>query len=96
MSLVKVKTKGQITLPMALRREVGLNIGDLLDAKIQQGKITLTPQTLIDRHIAESKEQIGRGEFYGPFATAQEMVESLHRNGKKTKNNNTRKRAVRK
>jgi AbrB family looped-hinge helix DNA binding protein len=86
MSLVKVKTKGQVTIPTRLRERAGLNVGDLLEAKLEKsGKITLTPQTLLDRHIAESMEQIKKGQFYGPFDTAEEMIESLHRNSKRNK-----------
>ncbi|MCA1626246.1 MAG: AbrB/MazE/SpoVT family DNA-binding domain-containing protein [Acidobacteria bacterium] len=83
MSIVKVKTKGQVTLPTAIRKEVGLNIGDLLEAKIEQGKITLTPKSLIDRHIEEGLEDIKKGRTYGPFDTAEEMVVSLQSNMKK-------------
>ena len=85
MSIVKVKTKGQVTIPTALRERAGLNVGDLLEAKLEKGKITLTPQTLLDRHLAESIEQIKKGEFYGPFDTAEEMIESLHQNSKRSK-----------
>jgi len=35
-------------------------------------------QGLIDSHIAESIEQIRKGEFYGPFDSAEELIESLH------------------
>lgn len=85
MSLVKVRASGQVTLPAALRQRAGLSVGDLLEAKIENGKITLTPKSLIDSHISESIEQIQNGQFYGPFDTAEEMIESLRRNGKKTK-----------
>ena len=86
MSLVKVRPNGQVTLPSSLRERAKLNVGDLLEAKLEKGKITLTPATsLIDRHITESQEQIKKGQFYGPFDTAEEMIESLHRNGKKSK-----------
>ena len=54
MSIVIVKTKGQVTLPAGLRQQVGLNTGDILEAKVEQGKITLTPQTIIDKRLAES------------------------------------------
>jgi hypothetical protein len=37
-------------------------------------------QILIDSHITESMEQINKGEFYGPFDSAEELIESLHRN----------------
>jgi bifunctional DNA-binding transcriptional regulator/antitoxin component of YhaV-PrlF toxin-antitoxin module len=85
MSLVKVRPNGQVTLPSSLRNRAKLNVGDLLEAKLEKGRITLTPASLIDRHIAESIEQIKDGRFYGPFDTAEEMIESLHRNGKKSK-----------
>lgn len=94
MSLVKVKTKGQVTIPTAIRERAGLNVGDLLEAKLEKGKITLTPKSLIDRHIDESMEQIRKGQFYGPFDTAEEMIESLHKNSKRGKK--TTKRAARK
>lgn len=85
MSLINVRPNGQVTLPSSLRERAKLNVGDLLDAKLEKGKITLTPASLIDRHIAESMEQIKDGQFYGPFDTADEMIEALHRNGKKSK-----------
>jgi hypothetical protein len=62
----------------------------LLEARIEKGKITLTPRSLIDSHIAESIEQIEKGQFYGPFDTAEEMIESLHTNGKKSKRKSNR------
>jgi bifunctional DNA-binding transcriptional regulator/antitoxin component of YhaV-PrlF toxin-antitoxin module len=77
MSLVKVKTKGQVTIPTALRRRAGLNVGDFLDAKLERGTLTLTPQTPVDRDIAESLEDLKAGRTYGPFDTADEMMRSL-------------------
>jgi AbrB family looped-hinge helix DNA binding protein len=82
MSLVKVKTKGEVTLPSALRERAGLNVGDLLEARFEKGKITLTPKVLIDRRIEEGLEDIRRGRTYGPFDTADQMIESLQRNMK--------------
>ena len=82
MSLVKVKTRGEVTLPSALRERAGLNVGDLLEARFEKGKITLTPKSLIDRRIEEGLEDIRRGRTYGPFDTADQMIESLQRNMK--------------
>jgi hypothetical protein len=62
---------------------VGVQIGDLLEARIERGKITLTPKTVIDRGIAESLEEFKKGRSYGPFDTAEEMLVSLQRNVKK-------------
>lgn len=85
MSLVKVRPNGQVTLPSSLRERARLNVGDLLEAKLEKGRITLTPASLIDRHIAESQEQISKGQFYGPFDTAEDMIETLHRRSRRSK-----------
>ena len=37
--LVKVSSKGLITLPKAIRDTMGVNIGDYLSASIEDGKI---------------------------------------------------------
>jgi AbrB family looped-hinge helix DNA binding protein len=83
MSIVRIKTKGQVTLPTAIREKAGLNIGDLLEAKIERGNIVLKPQTLIDRQLAEGLEDIKAGRVYGPFKTVDELVASLRSNMKK-------------
>lgn len=83
MPLVKIKTKYQVTLPTELRKRVGVQIGDLLEARVERGKITLTPKTVIDRGIAESLEEFKKGRSYGPFDTAEEMLVSLQSNVKK-------------
>ena len=40
----KVSSKGQVVLPEPLRRKLGINSGDSLEAKIEAGRIVLTPQ----------------------------------------------------
>lgn len=61
MSLVKLKGKGQRTLPVDIREQLSLEEGDLLEANIEQGKIVLTPKTVVDRKAAFAKiEEIGR------------------------------------
>lgn len=83
MSLVKIRPNGQVTLPSSLRERAKLSVGDLLEAKLEKGRITLTPASLIDRHVSESQEEISKGEFYGPFDSAEDMIESLHRHARK-------------
>lgn len=85
MSLVRVKPNGQVTLPPSLRQRAKLKAGDLLEAKLEKGRITLTPASLLDRHLVESQEQIKEGQFYGPFDTADEMIATLHRQTRKSK-----------
>lgn len=45
---------GKVTLPAELRKLVGLRAGDLLEARIERGKITLTPKSVVDLRLAES------------------------------------------
>ncbi|MGH9733560.1 MAG: AbrB/MazE/SpoVT family DNA-binding domain-containing protein [Candidatus Acidiferrales bacterium] len=40
----KLSTKGQVVLPLRIRRTLGLQPGDSLDAKVQGGGVILTPQ----------------------------------------------------
>ena len=83
MSIVKVKTKYQVTLPTLVRKQVRIKIGDILEAMVERGKITLTPKTIIDRRIEESFEDYKKGRSYGPFNTAKELTASLKSNMKK-------------
>lgn len=40
----KLSTKGQVVLPRPLRRRLGLQPGDMLDAKLSGGGVLLTPR----------------------------------------------------
>jgi len=79
MAIVSVKNKYQVVIPQRLRDELGLRVGDLLEARVERGKITFTPKTLVDRRIAESLADFKAGRGRGPFATAAEAVASLER-----------------
>ena len=79
MALVYVKNKYQVVIPRIVRRKIGLNVGDLLEVAVEQGKVTFTPKSVIDRGIAESLADFKHGRTYGPFATSPELVASLHR-----------------
>lgn len=41
----RVSSKGQVVLPGPLRRKLGIRTGDSLEAKIEAGRIVLTPQS---------------------------------------------------
>ena len=83
MPVVKVKAKYQVTLPTSVRHRVGLKVGDLLEAKVERGKITLTPKVVIAPGIAEGLEDIKKGRVYGPFTSAEDLLRSLHREAEK-------------
>ncbi|HEU5394168.1 MAG TPA: AbrB/MazE/SpoVT family DNA-binding domain-containing protein [Candidatus Methylomirabilis sp.] len=79
MPLIKVREKYQVTLPSSVRQKVGVAVGDLLEAKVQGKKITLTPKRLIDREIALALEDFKRGRSIGPFRTAKAAIRALRR-----------------
>lgn len=52
MPLVKLKDRGQITLPVEIRRALNLESGALLEAKLEDGRVVLVPQTVVSREQA--------------------------------------------
>jgi len=50
--LVSVRKKGQITLPLSMRRELGLEEGSIVLSKIVDDAIVLVPQETVDRDQA--------------------------------------------
>jgi AbrB family looped-hinge helix DNA binding protein len=77
MALVAVKRKYQVVIPQDVREQIGLNVGDLLEARIERGKITFTPQSLVDRGIAEGLEDIKEGRVHGPYSSAAEAMKAF-------------------
>lgn len=41
--MTKVSTKGEMVIPGPIRRRLGIRAGDCLEAKIEAGRIVLTP-----------------------------------------------------
>ena len=48
-TLVKVQSKGQMTIPRRVRSAVGLVDGDFVEVKAVGKRIVITPQLVIDR-----------------------------------------------
>lgn len=91
MPLVKVKTKSQVTIPDAIRRQLGVEVGDVLEAVVRKGSIVLRPKAIVDRdeytpeqrrrikaQLAKSVAEVKAGKGFGPFETHQEMINFLH------------------
>ena len=51
--VTKVSTKGQVVLPSAIRRRLGLRAGDSLDVKAEGDRIVLTLQSKRSRKKAK-------------------------------------------
>jgi AbrB family looped-hinge helix DNA binding protein len=88
MALMKVRPKGQITLPDAVRKAARLVEGDYLEVSVEEGAIVMRPKKLIDADQAwfwteewqkgerEASEDIARGRVRRS-ASAGEFLESL-------------------
>jgi len=83
MEVVTVKTKFQIVIPQRIREQAQVDIGDILEARVENGKITFTPKSLIDRHLAEGLEDARQGRTHGPYTTAERAVKALEARAKR-------------
>jgi len=82
MTLVTIKNKYQVVIPQHVREQVGVAIGDLLEAKAENGRIVFEPKSIVDRGIAESMAEFKAGRAKGPFRTHKEFIASLHKDSK--------------
>lgn len=57
MAIVTVKNKYQVVIPQAIRTKLGINRGDVLEAKVERGRLTYVPKTVIDRVPANAAER---------------------------------------
>ncbi len=90
MALVKLKEKYQLTLPAEVCKKADLNVGDLLEAKVQGKKITLAPTVVVNREFIEKRlalaeEDIKKGKVSPAFSSAKAAIRYLHRQAKKLK-----------
>ena len=48
----RISTKGQVVLPVQIRRKLGLRAGDPLDTQVEGGRIVLTPRRARSRNVS--------------------------------------------
>lgn len=77
MELVTVKNKFQIVIPQSIREQMHVDVGDLLEASIVDGKLTFTPKSVIDRHLAEGLEDLENGRTHGPYRTSAAAIAAV-------------------
>jgi AbrB family looped-hinge helix DNA binding protein len=65
MSTVRIKQKGQVTLPMSVRKELNLQEGDLLELGVQKGSIVLQPRDLTARRQRRTSKKSGLMSYFG-------------------------------
>jgi AbrB family looped-hinge helix DNA binding protein len=84
MPIVTVKNKYQVVIPRRVREQVGVAIGDVLEARAVRGRIVFEPKSIVDRGIAEGLEDIKKGRVYGPYRTVAEAMKAFQRRGAKS------------
>ncbi len=84
----KVTRHGQITLPASVRKELGIEEGDLIEIEVVDEKAVLLPKKLVDKSQAyfwtrkwqeaerEASEDIKAGRVKA-FDSAEELLEDL-------------------
>lgn len=87
---MEVRSRNQITLPKSLTKTLAINEGDILEYTIENGKIIITPKTLIskdqawywskewqaaEREVEQEIAEKGHGKEY----SADELLEEIKR-----------------
>ena len=75
MSVTKLKEKGQITLPVDIRREINAQKGDMFDVQVDNGKIIMTLQRLVP--VSQKPTTIDLSRFVGVANDAFGSVEEI-------------------
>jgi AbrB family looped-hinge helix DNA binding protein len=87
MAIVTVKNKYQVVIPQRVREQIGIAIGDVLEARAVKGKIVFEPKSIVDRGIAEGLEDIRKGRVHGPYRSVAEAMKAFReRTAKLSKN----------
>lgn len=71
-----------------MSKQIGLRVGDYIKLNVDKQIVTLTPQSFIDKRLAQSIADFKAGRSYGPFETEDEAIGFLHsktRSKRKTK-----------
>ncbi len=50
--LIQVRKKAQLTLPLSVRRKLGIEEGDFMDVQVKDGEIVLKVKKLVDKDQA--------------------------------------------
>jgi AbrB family looped-hinge helix DNA binding protein len=77
MAIVTVKNKYQVVIPRRVREQIGVAIGDVLEARAVKGKIVFEPKSIVDRGIAEGLEDIRKGRVHGPYPSVPEAMKAF-------------------
>jgi AbrB family looped-hinge helix DNA binding protein len=100
--LVQIRKKAQLTLPLSIRRKLGIEEGDFMDIHVKDDEIVMRPKKLIDKDQAwfwtqrwqegekEVEEDYKSGRFY-EFPDAKSAITALHKTVTEQKRKRVRK-----
>ena len=92
--LIQVRKKAQLTLPLSVRRKLGVEEGDFMDVQVRDGEIVLKVKKLVDKEQAwfwtsrwqqgekEAEEDIRTGRVH-QFPDSKSAIAFLHGQAKK-------------
>ena len=86
--VIQIRRNFQVTLPAAIRKRLGLNIGDILEAQIREDKIIIVPKKTIDAGQAwfwtkkwQEEEKAAEADLKAgrikKFKTVEELIKDL-------------------
>ena len=79
MEIVRLKDKGQITIPASIREELNAQLGDFFAVSVHEGEIVLKPQSLAPQQqdaVAPEKKPAPSswfGSVKGVYASVEEI-----------------------
>ncbi len=81
MSVTKLKEKGQITLPVDIRREINAQKGDMFDVQVDNGKVIMTLQRLVPVGEETTTVDLSRfvGAASGSFGSVEEIDDTIRK-----------------
>ena len=85
MPTVKIGVGRQVVIPKEIHDRLGLAPGDRLDVSLRGHEMVFTPKTIVDKRLEQALADVRAGRVHGPYASADEMLESLAARKKKTR-----------
>lgn len=77
MPIATMKDKGQITVPVEVRRAIAAGSGDLFEVRAVNGTIVMTPQRIIPAESSKARKKVDLSKYIGiakgTYGTAQEI-----------------------
>jgi AbrB family looped-hinge helix DNA binding protein len=84
-TVVRLTGNYQVSVPKALREQLGLKLGDFLETSVQRGAVVMRPKVLTDPgRLAAERARAGVG-VSRAFDTADELIADLHRTTRRVK-----------